>query len=264
MSVAQNKAERFLGLHHQETPLLMPNPWDIGSAKLLVSLGFEALATTSGGFAATLGRPDGSVTRDEAVAHAAAVAEAVDVPVSADFENCFGDEPAQVAETVALGVDAGLAGCSVEDWSKTEIYDVDVAAERVAAAVDAAHGLVITARAENFIHDRRDLADTINRLQRYQEAGAHVLFAPGVVSEQDLRTLVSAVDRPVNVLALPGVPSVAELADIGVKRVSIGSAFLWTALGAVVEAATQLKDAGTFGYFERMRTGARVGRTAFS
>jgi 2-methylisocitrate lyase-like PEP mutase family enzyme len=267
MSVAQEKAERFLALHRGSTPLLMPNPWDIGSARLLEAMGFEALATTSGGYAATLGRLDGSVTRDEAVSHAAAVAAAVDVPVSADFENCFADDPAGVAETVALGVDAGLAGCSVEDWSGTEIYDVDLAAERVAAAVEAAHRddvhFVITARAENFIRDRKELADTIARLQRYQEAGADALFAPGVIAADDLRTLVDAVEVPVNVLALPGVPTVAELADIGVARVSVGAAFLWTALGAVVEAGKQMLDDGTFSYFERMGVGVRAARPVF-
>jgi 2-methylisocitrate lyase-like PEP mutase family enzyme len=180
-------ADGFLALHKSDRPLLMPNPWDIGAAKLLESLGFQALATTSSGFAATLGRLDGRVTRDEAIAHAAAIVDAVDVPVSADLENCFADDPAGVAETVRLAVDAGLAGCSVEDYSGREsdtIYDAGLAAERVAAAAEAAHSgprkLVLTARAENLIHGRDDLADTIARLQSYQEAGADVLFAPGV------------------------------------------------------------------------------------
>jgi 2-methylisocitrate lyase-like PEP mutase family enzyme len=267
MTTHADKAEYFLSLHQASTPLLMPNPWDMGSAKVLEALGFEALATTSGGFAATLGRLDGSVTRDEAVSHAAAVAAAVDVPVSADFENGFADDPAAVAETVELGIGAGLAGCSVEDWSGTEIYDVDFATERVAAAAEAAHRgpvhFVLTARAENFIHDRKDLADTIARLQRYQEAGADVLFAPGVVAADDLRRLVDDVDRPVNVLALPGAPPVAELAEIGVGRVSVGSAFAWVALGGVVEAATQLRDNGVYDYWDRMTAGARVARPAF-
>jgi 2-methylisocitrate lyase-like PEP mutase family enzyme len=267
MTTPAGMAERFLALHGGAAPLLMPNPWDLGSAKLLAAMGFEALATTSGGFAASLGRVDGSVTRDEAVGHAAAVAAAVDVPVSADFENCFADSPEGVAETVAMGVGAGLAGCSVEDWSKRDIYDAELAAERVAAAAEVAHSgdvhFVITARAENFIHDRKDLADTIARLQRYQEAGADVLFAPGVVGASDLRALVSSVDLPVNVLALPGVPTVAELADIGVKRVSIGSAFVWVALGAVLEAGTALRESGTFDYFERMGVGVGAARPAF-
>jgi len=215
-------ADGFLALHKSDRPLLMPNPWDIGAAKLLESLGFQALATTSSGFAATLGRLDGRVTRDEAIAHAAAIVDAVDVPVSADLENCFADDPAGVAETVRLAVDAGLAGCSVEDYSGREsdtIYDAGLAAERVAAAAEAAHSgprkLVLTARAENLIHGRDDLADTIARLQSYQEAGADVLFAPGVRDLDTIRELVSSVDLRVNVLALPGMPSVAELADAG-------------------------------------------------
>src|SRR5436305_1444826 len=191
MATQAEKAERFRSLHAGPDLFLMPNPWDIGSAKLLASMGFEALATTSGGFAATLGRLDGSVTRDEAVAHAAAVVDAADVPVSADFEYCFADEPAAVAETVSLGIEAGLAGCSVEDWSGTAIYDAALAAQRVAAAVEVAHAgpvrLVLTARAENYLHDRKDLADTVKRLQAYQEAGADVLFAPGVLSRDELR-----------------------------------------------------------------------------
>ena len=261
-----DKAQRFLALHQGPTPLLMPNPWDIGSARLLEALGFEALATTSGGFAATLGRLDGSVTREEAVAHAAAIAAAVDVPVSADFENCFADSPEGVAETVGLGLDAGLAGCSVEDWSGSEIYDAELAAARVAAAAEVAHRgpvhLVLTARAENFLHGRTDLGDTIARLQRYQEAGADALFAPGVIEADDIRRVVSEVDLPVNVLPLPGCPPVAELAEIGVKRLSVGSGFAWTALGAVAEAATELREHGTYGYFEPMATGVRLARPA--
>src|SRR5437588_244345 len=267
MATQAEKAEGFLALHQGPAPLLMPNPWDIGSAKVRASMGFEALATTSGGFAATLGRLDGSVTRDEAVAHAAAVVAAVDVPVSADFENCFADEPAAVAETVELGIGAGLAGCSVEDWDGDAIYDIALAAERVVAAAEAAHRgpvhLVLTGRAENHIHDRKDLGDTIARLQRYQEAGADVLFAPGVLAVDDLRRLVAEVDRPVNVVAQPGCPAVAELAELGVRRVSVGGFFTFAALGAVVEAATELRDQGTFGYWDRAGLGARIARPAF-
>jgi 2-methylisocitrate lyase-like PEP mutase family enzyme len=231
-------------------------------------MGFEALATTSGGFAATLGRVDGSVGRDEAVAHAAAIVAAVDVPVSADFENCFSDEPGGVAETVELGIEAGLAGCSVEDWSGTDIYGIDHAAERMAAAADVAHKgpvkLVLTGRAENHIHGRQDLADTIARLQRYQEAGADVLFAPGVTDPDELRRLVSEVDRPVNVVARPGCPSVAELAELGVRRVSVGAWFAFAALGELVEAATELRDHGTFGYLDKASFGAHAALPAFT
>jgi 2-methylisocitrate lyase-like PEP mutase family enzyme len=263
-------ADGFLALHKSDRPLLMPNPWDIGAAKLLESLGFQALATTSSGFAATLGRLDGRVTRDEAIAHAAAIVDAVDVPVSADLENCFADDPAGVAETVRLAVDAGLAGCSVEDYSGREsdtIYDAGLAAERVAAAAEAAHSgprkLVLTARAENLIHGRDDLADTIARLQSYQEAGADVLFAPGVRDLDTIRELVSSVDLPVNVLALPGMPSVAELADAGVSRISVGGAFAFAAYGAAAAAGRELMDSGTYGYWETAAGGAKATREAF-
>src|SRR2546430_10792288 len=189
MAPKAEKAEQFLALHHGSVPLLMPNPWDIGSARVRAAMGFEALATTSGGFAATLGRLDGEVTRDEAVAHAAAVVAAVDVPVSADFENGFVDEPEAVAQTVEHGIGAGLAGCSVEDWDGDAIYDIDLAAERVAAPAEAAHSgpvhLVLTGRAEHHIHGRDDLADTIDRLQRNQEAAADVLSLPGVLDAHD-------------------------------------------------------------------------------
>jgi 2-methylisocitrate lyase-like PEP mutase family enzyme len=264
-------ADGFLALHKSDRPLLMPNPWDIGAAKLLESLGFQALATTSSGFAATLGRLDGRVTRDEAIAHAAAIVDAVDVPVSADLENCFADDPAGVAETVRLAVDAGLAGCSVEDYSGREsdtIYDAGLAAERVAAAAEAAHSgprkLVLTARAENLIHGRDDLADTIARLQSYQEAGADVLFAPGVRDLDTIRELLSSVDLPVNVLALPGMPSVAELADAGVSRISVGGAFAFAAYGAAAAAGRELLDSGTYGYWETAAAGGKAVREAFT
>jgi 2-methylisocitrate lyase-like PEP mutase family enzyme len=263
-------AERFLSLHRGERPLLMPNPWDIGAAKLFESLGFEALATTSSGFAATLGRHDGGVTRDEALTHAAGVVEAVGVPVSADLENCFADDPAGVAETVRLAVEAGLAGCSVEDYSGPEsdtIYNAGLAAERVAAAAEAAHSgpgkLVLTARAENLIHGREDLSDTIARLQSYQEAGADVLFAPGVRDLDTIRELVASVDRPVNVLVLPGMPRVAELAEAGVSRISVGGAFAFAAYGAAAAAGRELLDSGTYGYWETAVTGGAAVREAF-
>ncbi len=270
MTTQADKADRFLALHHGDGPLLMPNAWDRGSAVLLASLGFPALATTSSGFAATLGRLDGRVTRDEALAHAAELADATDVPVSADLENGFAHDPGGVAETIAGAVDAGLAGCSVEDYaghSDDRIYDIGHAAERVAAAVEVAHAgpvhLVVTARAENHIHDHDDLDDTIARLQAYQEAGADVLFAPGVVAPDDVRRLVSSVDRPVNVLVLAGAPSVAELADVGVRRISVGGGFAFAALGAAVEAARELLDDGTYGYRDRATVGVAAARRAF-
>ena len=248
-------AARFLALHRRDRPLLQPNAWDVGSARLLATLGFEAIATTSSGFAATLGRLDGSVTRDEALAHCRALAAAVDVPVAADTENGFADEPAGVAETVRLAADAGLAGCSIEDFTGRRddpIYDARLAADRVAAAADAARGrLVLTARCENLLHRRGDLTDTIARLQAYHEAGADVLFAPGITALDDIRTLVREVDRPVNVLAVAGCPPVGALAEIGVARISVGGAFAYAALAGLVDAATELRDDGTYGYLER-------------
>ena len=262
--------QRFLTLHRSDSPLLMPNPWDRGSARLLESLGFEALATTSSGFAATLGRLDGMVTRDEAIAHAGELAAAVSVPVSADLESCFADDPAGVAETVRLAIEAGLAGCSIEDYAGREqdtIYDAGLARERVEAAVEAARSgdrrLVLTARAENLIHGRDDLADTISRLQSFQEAGADVLFAPGVRELSDIRELISSVDLPVNVLVLPGMPSVSELAEAGVSRISVGGAFAFAAYGAAVAASRELQESGTYGFWETAGPGAQATREAF-
>jgi 2-methylisocitrate lyase-like PEP mutase family enzyme len=258
----------FLDLHVPGAPLLMPNPWDAGSARILASLGFQALATTSAGFANTLGRPDGAVTREEALVHAAAVVDAVDVPVSADFENGFADDPHGVAKTVKKAVSVGLAGCSIEDATKRDedpIYNATLATERIAAAVDAAgHGFVVTARCENFLHGRPDLADTIARLQRYQEAGAHVLYAPGITTKEHIKAVVSSVDRPVNVLALPDAPAVAELAELGVARISVGSGFALAALGALVEAGRELLDAGTYGFWPRAMTGSQAAKQAFT
>lgn len=245
--------------------MLIPNPWDQGSAKILASLGFQALATTSSGFAATLGRFDGSVSLDEALAHAAAIAAATDLPVSADLENCFADDPEGVAHTVRLAAQTGLAGCSIEDYSGSRLYDFADAVDRVAAAAAAARegGLVLTARAENHLRGNPDLADTIARLRAYQEAGADVLYAPGLTRIEDIRALVSAVDRPVNVLAMPGVPPVAELADAGVSRISVGGAFAFAALSALVNAATELRDEGTYGFHTATAAGRQAIRAAF-
>lgn len=257
----------FLEMHRPGNPLLLPNPWDVGSARILVALGFRALATTSSGFAATVGRHDGSVTRDEAVAHAGTIAAAVDVPVSADLENCFADDPAGVAQTVQRAAASGLAGCSVEDFTgrgDDPVYDIGLAAERVAAAVQAAGaGFVITARAENHLHGRDDLADTIERLQRYQQAGAHVLYAPGLRTAEQIRAVVSSLDRPVNVLAMSGVPPVAELAELGVARISVGGAFAFAALGALVDAAREFGERGTYGYLDGTARGRKLIETAF-
>jgi 2-methylisocitrate lyase-like PEP mutase family enzyme len=257
----------FGDLHVPGRPLLLANAWDVGSARLLASLGFKALATTSSGHAATLGRRDYGVNREEALEHAAELVAAVDVPVSADLENGFSDDPRGVAETISMAVETGLAGCSIEDASgrpEDPIYDFSLAVERVAAAVAAADGrLVLTARAENFLHDRRDLEDTIARLTGFAEAGADVLYAPGLTRIEDIRAVVEAVGKPVNVLALPTAPPVAELAAAGVARVSVGGAFAFAALGGVVEAARELLDQGTYDFWQRARVGAKVAREAF-
>ena len=265
-----DQAHRFLTLHRPGDPLLMPNPWDAGSARLLAFLGFEALATTSSGHAATLGRLDGTVSRDEAIAHARSIVEATDLPVSADLENGFADEPEAVAETVRQAVASGLAGCSVEDSTGREddpIFDAALARDRVAAAAEAAHAgpvhLVLTARAENLLHGRSDLGDTIARLQSYQEAGADVLYAPGLTAAEDIGRVVASVDRPVNVLARPGCPPVAELAALGVSRISVGGAFAYAALGALAGAARELREEGTYGFWDGAGTGVEAARSAF-
>ncbi len=249
----------------------MPNAWDAGSARVLESLGFKALATTSSGFAATLGRLDYGVTRSEAIDHGAALSAAVEIPVSADLENCFADDPDGVAETIRLAVEAGLAGGSVEDSTGNDddpIYGFELAVARVAAAAGAAHSgpvpFVLTARCENFLHGRPDLPGTIARLQAYADAGADVLFAPGVRGAGEIRALVAAVARPVNVLVGKGSPPVAELAELGVARISVGGSFAFAALGSLVEAASELRDSGTYSYAERAAAGGRAAREAFT
>jgi 2-methylisocitrate lyase-like PEP mutase family enzyme len=248
---AEDLRAQFRSLHSPGTPLVMPNAWDVGSAKLFASLGFAAIATTSGGFAASLGLADGGVSREEALAHTAALAAATPLPVNADLEDCFADEPAGVAATITAAAEAGAAGASVEDYARSgTIHPIGPAAARVAAASEAARatGLVLTARAENLIRGVHDLADTIARLQAYQEAGADVLYAPGLLSIDDVRSVVTSVDRPVNVLLLPGGPDVAELAAAGAARLSVGATLTWVAWGAVAAAATELRDGGTQSY----------------
>jgi 2-methylisocitrate lyase-like PEP mutase family enzyme len=267
MTTLAQRTREFRALHIPGRPLLMPNPWDVGSAKVLASLGFRALATTSSGFAATLGRLDGAVPRDDVLAHAAALVEAVDVPVSADLENGFGDEPEAVFGTVRDAVAAGLAGCSIEDFGGAEpvLYDRELAVDRVRAAAEAARaeGLVLTARAENHIRGNPDLADTIARLQAYQDAGADVLYAPGLDDIGDIRSVVAAVDRPVNVLVRPRLESVAQLADVGVARISVGGLFSQHAFGALARAGQELLAEGTFGFVELAAEGRDATGHAF-
>jgi 2-methylisocitrate lyase-like PEP mutase family enzyme len=264
-------AERFAALHRPGRPLLLPNPWDPGSARLLAWLGFEALATTSSGSAATLGLLDGEIGAEQALAHSAAIVEATPLPVSADLENGFADDADGVAQTARGAVQVGLAGFSIEDYTGDDaspIYDVDRAAERVAAAAEAAHRgparLVLTGRCENHLHGRDDLADTIARLQAYQEAGADVLYAPGLADPGQIRSVVESVDRPVNVLARPGVPPVPELAELGVARISVGGTFAFAALDMLVEAARELREQGTYGYADRAAPGAKAAAEAFA
>jgi 2-methylisocitrate lyase-like PEP mutase family enzyme len=271
MSSQADKAARFLALHQPGKPLLMPNAWDAGSAKLLASLGFDALATTSSGHAATRGQLDGTVTLEEALENAAVIVAATDLPVSADLENCFADDPEGVAATVRGAHLAGLAGGSIEDFTGNRddpIYPLDLAVARVRAAAAAAHegevALVLTARCENYLHGRTDLQETLTRLRAYEEAGADVLFAPGLRSAEDIAQVVSSLARPLSVLAVAGGPDVAELSALGVARISVGGAFAFAGLGAVVEAAEELRDRGTLGYLEGAGAGGRAARQAFS
>jgi 2-methylisocitrate lyase-like PEP mutase family enzyme len=251
------KARAFQALHARPGCFIIPNPWDAGTARLLASLGFEALATTSAGFAFSLGRPDaeGAVNRDETLANARAIVEATDLPVSADLENGFGDPPEVCADTIQHAAAIGLVGGSIEDatgLSAAPIYAFDQAVDRVRAAVHAARSLsfpfMLTARAENYLHGRADLADTIKRMQAFQAAGADVLYAPGLRSREDIATVVRAVDRPVNVvMGLKGPRfTVTELAEIGVKRISVGSALARAALGAFMRASREIRERGTF------------------
>lgn len=251
------KGRAFRALHQRGKAFIIPNPWDVGTARLLADLGFEALATTSAGHAFSVGRKDGSIGRDETMAHVAAIASATDLPVSADLENGFGDAPECVAETIGLAAKAGLVGGSIEDASgraDQPLYGLEESVDRIRAAAELVRSLpfsfTLTARAENYLVGRPDLKDAIRRLQAYQEAGADVLYAPGLSHEADIASLVQSVDRPVNVvMGLQGVQlSVAELSAIGVKRVSLGSALARAALGAFLRAAREMREHGTFAF----------------
>jgi 2-methylisocitrate lyase-like PEP mutase family enzyme len=255
MTTQAEKAQGFRALHERNSAFIIPNPWDAGSARVLAHLGFEALATTSMGYAFSLGRRDNTLNRSESLAYAAAIVSATNLPVSADLENGFGDEPEVAAETIRLAAEAGLVGGSIEDATgcpDDPIYEMQHAVERIRAAVEAARALpfsfTLTARAENYLHGRPDLRDTIQRLQAFQDAGADVLYAPGLTSRDDIGTVVRSVDRPVNVvMGLRGAErNLAELSQIGVKRVSVGSALYRTAFGAFFSAAREMSEQGTF------------------
>jgi 2-methylisocitrate lyase-like PEP mutase family enzyme len=249
------KVAAFRALHERAGAFVIPNPWDIGSARILAGLGFEALATTSAGAAFAMGLLDGALGRDAILANAGAIAAATGLPVNADLENCFADAPEAAAETIRLAAAAGLAGGSIEDADASlAIYPFDQAVERVAAAVEAARaapaGFVLTARAENFLRGRPDLDDTIRRLQAFEKAGADVLYAPGLPDFDAIRTVCAAVSKPVNVLANTRIPglSVAVLAELGATRISLGGTLSRVILGSLVRAATELRDQGTFGF----------------
>jgi 2-methylisocitrate lyase-like PEP mutase family enzyme len=244
-----DKATTFRALHEGE-PFVIPNPWDVGSARMLEALGFEALATTSSGFAFTLGRLDGGATLDEVVDHVAALDGATGLPVSVDLENGYGAEPEAAAEAIRRVAEAGAVGGSIEDYDPGgHLYEREQAAERVAAAVDAARALdfqfMLTGRAENHIRGNPDLDDTIERLRAYEAAGADVLYAPGLATIEEIRAVCDAISKPVNVLARPNL-SFAEIVDAGAQRISVGGALTWVAVNAAASAAEAMRDRGDF------------------
>jgi len=254
------KGHAFRALHARDGAFVIPNPWDVGSARILAGAGFESLATTSAGFAFSLGRRDNTIARYAMLDHVATIAAATELPVSADLENGYADKPEGVAETYALAATTGIVGASIEDSTgnpEHPLFDIDVAAVRVRAAVEAVRALpfpfTLTARAENFLVGRNDLADVIRRLQAYQDAGADVLYAPGLVARDDIATVVKSVDRPINVvMGLAGARfSLGELAALGVKRVSVGSALARAAFGALIDAANEIREHGTFAFADR-------------
>src|SRR5215472_4925655 len=259
MQTQAEKAALFKSLHERDEAFVIPNPYDIGTARLLAHLGFEALATTSAGAAFTMGKCDTQVTREQALTHLTQIVNATDLPVSADLEGGFGDDPETVGDTFRLAASTGLAGGSIEDSTKNldaPIYQHELAVERVRAAAEVTNQLpfpfMLTARCENYLFGRADLKDTIRRLQAYQEAGARVLYAPGLNTKADIAAVISSIDLPLNVL-MPTAGlnvSLAELSEIGVKRVSVGSALSRVALGAFLRAAREMRDHGTFTFAE--------------
>jgi 2-methylisocitrate lyase-like PEP mutase family enzyme len=258
----------FRALHEREGAFVIPNPWDVASARLLAGLGFEALATTSAGFAASLGKRDGEVTREEAIEHCRQLSAATDLPVSADLEKCFADDPVEAAETVRLAARAGVVGCSIEDYTgdpSNPIYDFALAVERVHAAAEAARSLdfpfTLTARAENLLRGRQDLDDTVRRLQAFEAAGADVLYAPGLQTLDEVRQVAGALRKPVNVLApvLKGV-TVAQLAEAGAKRISTGGALARAAVTALLRAGAEMLNQGGFGWTSDLASSADVNR----
>jgi len=248
VSKQQEKGSTFRAMHAGD-PFVIPNPWDVGSARVLEALGFTALATTSSGLAFTLGLVDGRITLDQMAHHVASIDAATDLPVSADLENGYGPDPADAAEAIRRVARAGAVGGSIEDFDREsrQLYEIGHAAERIRAAVEAAHAVTfpftLTARAENHIRGNADLADTIRRLRSFEEAGADVLYAPGLGTVEEIRALCDAVSKPVNVLAVPGL-SVAEIVDAGAQRISVGGSLTWVAVKALADAAGAIRDRG--------------------
>lgn len=263
------KALRFQQLHQRPGAILLPNPWDAGSTRILAGLGFEALATSSGAAAGTFGRRDGRITREQALENIRLIVNATDLPVSGDLENGFGDSPEAVAETVRMAAEIGLVGCSIEDASRDEnpqLYDIPFASERIAAAVQAANSLpfkfILMARAENFVRGKPDLDDTIKRLLAYEEAGADALSAPGLPDLAAVRRVCPAVSRPVNFMvgARGKFFSVGQLAEAGVKRISFATSLFRAAMTGLVQAATEAKQNGTFDYVEKTLITAEINK----
>jgi len=266
MATQIERAVRFKALHAREGAFVIPNPWDTGAARMLAGLGFEALATTSAGFANSLGRLDGHVKLDEMIEHCRSLCAATDLPVSADLENCYADDPEKAATTILLAAQTGLVGGSIEDYSgdpAKPIYAFELAVERVHAAAEAARSLdfpfTLTARAENLLRGRHDLDDTIRRLQAFEAAGADVLYAPALTTLNEVRLLTSALSKPVNILAPPlkGV-TVAQLADAGAKRISIGGALARAAITALLRAGMEMRDQGSFGWTSDLASSTEV------
>ena len=266
MATQVDKAKTFSALHERSGAFIIPNPWDPGSARLLAALGFEALATTSSGYANSIGRPDGAVSLEEKIAHCRTLCAATDLPVSADLEKCFADDPEAAADTIRLAAGAGVVGGSIEDFSgdaRNPIYDFDLAVERVQAAVEAARSLdfhfTLTARAENLLRGRKDLDDTIRRLQAFEAAGADVLYAPALTTLEEVRTVTAALGKPVNVLAPPlKNVTLAQLSEAGAKRISIGGALARAVIATLLRAGTEMRDRGSFGWAADATPGAKI------
>lgn len=265
MTAQLEKCSRFAELHQQHSAWLIPNPWDVGSARVLQGLGFRALATTSSGFAYTLGRADGAVTLEEKLAHCRELAAATDIPLNADFENGFSDENATLRDNVLRLIETGIAGLSIEDFSrdKLTIYSKDEAADRLAVVMEAIQQsgipVLLTARAENLIRGVDDPDDTLERLQAYSATGAHVLYSPGLTTLEQIQRFIAATDKPMNVLA-PFVvgASVPQLADLGVTRVSTGGALNWAAVNPLITAGKEMLEQGSFNWLTGMANGTQV------